>query len=54
MIEIGVSIGIISMGGLLVMIGLDKLNLGKKSKQRVSIKNGNITAKIGQAILDYQ
>ncbi|KTE92428.1 oxidoreductase [Desulfitobacterium hafniense] len=33
LIEIGVSVGIIAMGGLLVMIGLDKLNLGKKAKR---------------------
>ena len=36
LIELGVSIGIISMGGLLVMIGLDKLNLGANSKPKVS------------------
>ncbi|MGE4273326.1 MAG: NrfD/PsrC family molybdoenzyme membrane anchor subunit [Desulfitobacterium sp.] len=33
LIEIGVSVGIIAMGGMLVMIGLDKLNLGKKAKK---------------------
>jgi molybdopterin-containing oxidoreductase family membrane subunit len=39
MIEIGVAAGIISLGGLLVMIGLDKLNLGAKSKKSLDPKS---------------
>ncbi|WP_019850379.1 NrfD/PsrC family molybdoenzyme membrane anchor subunit [Desulfitobacterium sp. PCE1] len=35
-IEIGVAVGIISLGGLLVMIGLDKLSLGIKSGLNMS------------------
>jgi dimethyl sulfoxide reductase membrane subunit len=35
LIEIGIAVGIIALGGMLVMIGLDKLNLGKKSKKVV-------------------
>lgn len=40
---------IISLGGLLVMIGLDKLNLGAKTKQGKSAGNGKITAQTGEA-----
>ncbi|KTE90301.1 oxidoreductase, partial [Desulfitobacterium hafniense] len=39
LIEIGVSVGIIAMGGLLVMIGLDKLNLGEKPKTATDTKS---------------
>ncbi|KTE92432.1 oxidoreductase [Desulfitobacterium hafniense] len=45
LIEIGVSVGIIAMGGLLVMIGLDKLNLGKKAKESAGKVLGGTTAK---------
>jgi molybdopterin-containing oxidoreductase family membrane subunit len=41
LIELGVSVGIISLGGLLVMIGLDKLNLGKQSKKPLDTKGQN-------------
>ncbi len=34
LIELGVSLGIVSIGGLLVMIGLDKLNLGAKPRPK--------------------
>lgn len=44
LIELGVSAGIISMGGLLVMIGLAKLSLGKKSGQSVSKGQSSVTA----------
>lgn len=47
MIEVGVSVGIIAMGGLLVMIGLDKLSLGKKSKQ--SVNDVKVNANAAQA-----
>jgi dimethyl sulfoxide reductase membrane subunit len=44
LIEIGISVGIIALGGMLVMIGLDKLNLGKKSKQSVAKSQNSVTA----------
>lgn len=44
LIELGVSIGIISLGGLLVMIGLDKLNLGAKTKAKANQRNLNANA----------
>jgi dimethyl sulfoxide reductase membrane subunit len=47
LIEIGIAVGIIALGGMLVMIGLDKLNLGKKSKKVVGKgqAQASITAK---------
>ena len=47
LIEIGVSVGIISLGGLLVMIGLNKLNLGVKFNQNLG--SYNLEAKAEQA-----
>ena len=44
-IEMGVAVGIISLGGLLVMIGLDKLSLGIKSGQNVSGINLGVKSK---------
>ncbi|MEA5025600.1 hypothetical protein SDC9_22119 [bioreactor metagenome] len=36
LIELGISVGIFALGVMLVIIGLDKLNLGKKSKAKQS------------------
>ncbi len=45
LIEIGVSLGIIALGGLLVMISLDKLDLGKKVEKSITkVHSSNITA----------
>lgn len=49
LIEVGVAVGIISLGALLVMIGLDKLNLGLKSGQSIGERNSGLKAKIEQA-----
>lgn len=47
LIEIGVSLGIISLGGLLVIIGLNKLDLGSKSKP--SVEGYNMKTQTEQA-----
>ena len=49
LIEIGVAVGIISLGALLVMIGLDKLSLGIKSGQNIGEQNSGFRAKVEQA-----
>lgn len=49
MLEIGVSVGIISIGGLLVMIGLDKLKLGIISDKNQNTTNFDPSPKTKQA-----
>ena len=49
LIEIGVAVGIISLGALLVMIGLDKLSLGVKSDRSSGEQNSGFKAKVEQA-----
>ncbi|AFM00383.1 polysulfide reductase [Desulfitobacterium dehalogenans ATCC 51507] len=49
LVELGVAVGIISLGALLVIIGLDKLNLGLRSGKGAGRAADSFSGKAGQA-----
>ncbi|KTE92424.1 oxidoreductase [Desulfitobacterium hafniense] len=48
LIEIGIAVGIIAMGGLLVMVGLNRLRLGTKSGRSIGNGGSSFSSKAGQ------
>lgn len=50
LIEVGVSVGIIALGGLLIMLGLAKLNLGVKPLKNTAAVNSNAKVAIDKAL----